>query len=184
MGQCSLGGLTFRLDPSSIEFGYSIKTAVTPTVNGRIIQVLGTRVNSMKLTGSCGVGGYEEHRQLVKNLIFLAEEQLKDSGTPVKFTYPPEEWEFEVYLTAINGANGGPAISVTPGQTDWGFTLTMFVVSNNADLKKAATDQFIKRFAIGIGWTPTEYNGLATYADLTAAQAEQAAPQNAPEGGH
>lgn len=172
MGQVSLGSLKFRLDPSSLSLGYKVKTAVTNTVGGRVIQVLGTSTDALTFTGSCGRGGYKEHRKLVENLIVLAERQLKDSGTPLKFVYPPEDWEFQVYLTAITGASGGPALSITPGQTDWGFRLSLFIVSDNANLKKAATDQFIKHFSVGIGWTPTEYNGIATYADLTAAEAE------------
>lgn len=183
MGQATLGGLTFRLDPSSISIGYSVKTHVQNNVGGRVIQVLGTKIDALTLKGSCGVGGYPEHKKLVSNLLYLAEKQMKDSGTPMMFTYPPEDWQFKVYLTGIKDSTGGPALSITPGKTDWGFTLTMFVVSDNASLKKAATDEFIKHFSVGIGWTPTEYNGIADYAGFVEATTEADAPQNAPAGG-
>lgn len=177
MGDATIGGLTFRIDPSSISLGYSIKTNVKNTVGGRVIQVLGTKIDNLTVKGSVGIGGYTEHRNLVKNMLYLAEKQLEDRGTPMMFTYPPEDWQFRVYLTGIKDGVGGPAISITPGKTDWGFTLTMFVVSDNANLKQAATDEFIKHFSVGIGWTPTEYNGIATYAGLVEAQSDAAAAE-------
>lgn len=182
MGQATLGPVEFRLDPNEISWGFSVRTSVTNTVGGRVIQVLGTKVSSMKVVGSTGIGGYTEHRALVKKLVAVAESHVDGGGTPVKFRYPPRDLEFDVFIRAINGGNGAATSSITPGKVNHEFTLDLFLASNNSELNRIATDLFIARFAEGIGWTPNEFNGEASYADYIQSLADLAdaqGPQNA-----
>lgn len=183
MGEARLGSINFRIDPRSVKWGFSVKTSVTETVGGRVIQVFGTKVNQMTVTGYIGSGGYTEHRDLVRRLTELAEEQTKDGGTPLQFVYPSFDWEFTVYISAIEGGMGGPTLEITPGKIDYEFTLTLFLVQDNADLKKIATNDFIKRFAVGIGWTPNNFNGITDYTaymDAMTAQNTQSAQTTTP----
>lgn len=123
-GLATLGDVVWRLNPASIQWGTSVKTAVKLTVGGRVVQVLGAEVSDLTIYGQYGQDvknsaadgpgiGWRLADDFVRKIIALGRQQsngVNQMGTmaePLVFTYPPKNWHFDVYIKAIEDASGG-----------------------------------------------------------------------------
>lgn len=162
MGVATLNGRPFRIDPTSIEWAYTIKTAVIETVGGRVVQIFGTDIDDMTVMGTFGVGGWQEQIDFLNVASQWAEGVANNpTGPPMRFIYPPNGWDFLVYLRAFSQAGGASVVmdNMTPAPP---WMLTLFVIEDNTGLrpvKDAAIEAYITRLSQGIGWKQTEYNG-------------------------
>ena len=171
MGQATLGGYHFRLDPEAIEWSYSVNTSVTDTVGGKVIQVFGISVNSMTVRGAFGRGGAEEARAFTDAMVLIAGRQMAAGGQPLNFVYPPKNWNFLVYLTGISDGSGS-TYSESYDKFSHKYELELQIAEENSALKEIAAGAYLDRLARGIGWMPNEYNGPANPAE---AQSQAAA---------
>lgn len=186
MGVAMLGGRTFRLDPTSIRWDYSVRVADHNTVGGKVVQVLGINLGDMIVTGSFGVGGWQEQEEFLARMKAMGEAQVAEAAKiggqaePLRFVYPPRGWDFLVYIRAFEqpGASTGVRVAAPTFAPRW--SLTLFIVEDNAGLtqvKDAAVTQFIARLAQGLGWKQNQFNGPLTYADVQQAQSGAAGEQ-------
>lgn len=166
MGLATLGGHTFRLDPTSIEWSYTIKLSETPTVGGKVVQVYGAEIGDLTVSGSFGVGGWKEQAEFLKAMKEVANKQVYDSvhgrgADPLVFAYPPRDWHFYVYLTGYTDGRSSRAVDLANENLhNPGWQLTLMIVEGvTADLRQASIDDFITRLSEGIGWHRTKYNG-------------------------
>lgn len=163
MGFGSLGGRRFRLDPTSISFSFSIKTSVTETVGGKVVQVFGTSISDLVVAGSFGVGGWREQADFLEQTKRWADTQISNPGaTPMRFAYPPRGWDFLVYLKDFTQTGSGDSVEASNLVPSPGWTLTLYVVEDNGGLrsvKDTATLAYIERLSQGIGWQQTKFNG-------------------------
>jgi hypothetical protein len=180
MGLATLNGVPFRLDPESIAWSYTVRTADIKTVGGRVIQVLGATIDDMRVTGSFGKGGIREQETFLSRMQDIGNEQVADAGIlnstkpPLHFVYPPKKWDFLVYLRAYTEPGSSMSVQARPENFAPRWQLTFFVVDDNAGLKTIAKDQFISRMAQGLGWNQiknvgwrqTLYNGPMTMSDV------------------
>ncbi len=63
MSTASLGDLQFRINPTQVTWNYSVDVAVTPTIGGRVVQVLGATVGDMTIQGLYGHQRGKTHRE-------------------------------------------------------------------------------------------------------------------------
>lgn len=184
MGLATLAGQPFRLDPTSIEWDYSVRVAEQQTVGGKVVQVLGANLGDMTVVGSFGVGGWREQKAFLERITALADQQVANAAKvggqpdPLRFSYPPRGWDFLVYLRAF--AQPGVDASVRSSNRDFAprWALTLFIVEDNGGLsvvKDAAVRQFITRLAEGIGWKRDQYNGPLSFEEAQSAMAGVAA---------
>ena len=165
MGDALLAGRRFRVDPTSISWSYKAKARDIPTVGGKVVQVYGTEVSDMVLRGSFGVGGWKQQDQFLSEMKKIGTEQALNSRTsnstadPVIFLYPPRNRDFLVYLKGFSSPDGNRAVVLTPENFNPKWTLTLFIVEENANLKSVAANAYIARIAKGIGWKESEFNG-------------------------
>jgi hypothetical protein len=166
MGVASLAGQTFRLDPTSVRWDFKTKVADIPTVGGKVVQVYGTEISDMVLSGTFGTGGWREQEQFLERMKELGDKQVADVGRvrgtedPHRFLYPPKGWDFLVYLKEFSTPDGGQRSVYHSNEIiapRW--TLTLFVVEDNSGLRKVAQDAYISRLSRGLGWKQTAYNG-------------------------
>lgn len=54
MGVMKLGDLTWRVDPTSVDWNFQMDTAVIPTVGGQVVQLLGATLSDLVITGDLG----------------------------------------------------------------------------------------------------------------------------------
>lgn len=165
MGQATLAGRPFRLDPNSVSWNFSTKAADKPTVGGKVIQVYGTQISDMTITGEFGVGGWQQQEAFLKEMKEMGAKQARvarlsrSQAQPFRFTYPPRGWEFLVYLKAYSNPEGGRAVRHEPGIFNPKWQLTLFIVEDNSGLKLVAQNAYISRLVKGMGWKRTDFNG-------------------------
>lgn len=179
MGLATLAGQSFRVDPVSIRWDYSVRVADHKAVGGKVVQVLGVNLGDMTVAGTFGTGGWTEQAAFLARMKALGDRQVAEASKiggqaePFRFVYPPRGWDFLVYLRAFvqPGAQSSVRLSARDFAPKW--MLTLFIVEDNAGLKQvrdAAVTQFIARLAQGLGWRQNQYNGPLTYADIQTAQ--------------
>lgn len=195
MGTATLGFpggpmIAFRIDPDSIEWNFQILTNVTDTIGGRVIQVIGSRLEDMSLTGSFGQdhtqkNGLGESWRLAEASLALMQQmmefQSQDANQqglmhqPAVFTYPPKNYRFNVYIKDFSDAdNPGVSVVLTPGKFNQRWRLTFFIVLDSStslihagesngvisQLSAAAIEAYMARISDGIGWHYSQYTGL------------------------
>lgn len=171
MGLAVLGDLPMRIDPLSVKWDFRMSVRDRKTLDGKVVQVLGTTLGDMTVTGVFGFGdrskgdeaGWEEQerwRQAVKTLTRTT--SLDRTPDPIRFLYPPKKWDFHVYVTRVNEPVRHANEVFNP---TWG--LTLFIVRDNTNVVvKGIRDLYIQRLMAGIGWKQTSYNGPLTQEDV------------------
>jgi hypothetical protein len=182
--------IAFRIDPDLIDWTWSVQTNVVETIGGRVIQILGARLEDLTLQGSLGQdrskksGGesWQEAQDFLATITAIMEKQSADSNQqatmhqPAVFSYPPKGWRWNVYVKSLTDPDGGNSIVLTPGKANQRYVLTLFIVNEGAELTPAgsgetgalaqqsqtAITQFMARISDGVGWTANKYTGIYT----------------------
>lgn len=195
MGTATLGytggpSVAFRIDPEMIDWTWSVQTNVIETIGGRVIQVLGARLDDLTVQGSLGQdvtkGKAGESWSLAQTFLTtvtaIMEQQAADSNAqatmhqPAVFSYPPRGWQWNVYVKGLTDPDGGNSLILTPGKANQRYVLTLFIVNEGAELTAAGTtangalaqqgqtaiSQFMARISDGVGWTANKYTGIYT----------------------
>lgn len=196
MGTATLGfpggpSVVFRVDPDQVDWNWQMQTSVTPTIGGRVIQVIGATLSDMTINGSFGQShgdgangeSWRHAEAFHKKIRDMMEWQSRDASDPGRmqppgvFTYPPKNWRFAVYVKDLADPEGGGSITHSPGKFSHHYALTLFVVEELSDaLVKAGTshgvlnsqrakaiDDYLVRISDGIGWHFSQYNGNTDY---------------------
>ncbi|THA72583.1 hypothetical protein E6R60_27015 [Streptomyces sp. A0642] len=147
--------LTFRLNPSSIDWGFDIHTSVTDTVGGRVVQITGATLRDLTVVGYLGENhkagaspdgnsdhagaSWRLHEAFIARCRAIMQHQARDSRTPGKmhapatFNYPGRGWRWQVYLKAVQDLDGAGSIEHRTGKFSHGYQLTMFIVQGGSD---------------------------------------------------
>jgi hypothetical protein len=182
--------IAFRINPDSVDWNWQMQTSVTPTIGGRVIQVIGATLSDLTINGSFGqdhsTADGESWRQaegFYKTIRQMMDFQSKDATDPTKmqppgvFTYSPRNWKFAVYVKDLTDPEGGGSITHSVGKFSHHYSLTLFIVEEMSDsLVKAGTsngvlnaakakaiDDYLARINDGIGWHFSQYNGNMDY---------------------
>lgn len=163
----TLGGAGLRVNPNEMRWNFKMKVADQAAVGGKVIQILGVTMSDITLRGqfsrdkSMGdrdaTDAAERFRLRMRN---IAARSMDDStSAPVRLTYPPRGWDFEVYVKSITPVD----LSVETFAPLWELVLFPFGEGSNK-VVKGVKDLYIKRMMDGIGWKQTSYNGPMTQA--------------------
>lgn len=157
--------VVFRLNPSSIDWGFDIHSTVTPTVGGRVVQITGATLRDITVVGYLGENrkasgppnpftndhagtSWRLHEQFIAQCRQIMEYQSRDATTPGKmhppatFNYPDHDWRWQVYLTDVSDIDGQASIEHRTGKFSYGYQLKMFIVqAGSASLVKAGTSK-------------------------------------------
>lgn len=184
MGVASLGfaggpSVTFRIDPNSVEWNFTVNTTVIDTVAGRVVQVLGATLSDMTVLGQYGQNvkagrngeSWRMAEAFVNKIRAIQEHQSRDASqhgkmhVPAIFNYAPKNWRFQVYVKALQDSKGG-SITHEQGRFSYDYALSLFIVDVISDdlhiltgAKKKAVDAYMARISEGIGWHFSQYNG-------------------------
>lgn len=172
MGVASLGfpqgpWLEFRIDPESIDYNVQVHTSVTQTVGGTVIQLLGTSISDVTVSGSIGedhtrgrdTDGVhkgvswklaEDFFQSIQEIQQVSARGSTTPGTangtkfiqPVTFLYSPRSIRFQCYIKSITDPAGDGTAGVVHkvGRANFQYTLTLFPVQEGStSLVKAGT---------------------------------------------
>jgi hypothetical protein len=195
MGTATLGypggpSVAFRVDPDLIDWTWSVQTNVIETIGGRVIQVLGARLDDLTVQGSLGQDhsdpaagqSWQQAQAFLTTVTAIMEQQASDATDnalmhpPAVFTYPPKGWRWNVYVKSLTDPDGSSSLVLKPGKANQRYVLTMFIVNESSALTVAGTGetgalaqqsqqaiaQFMARISDGVGWTANKYTGIYT----------------------
>ena len=211
MSRATLGfeggpSMTFRLNPQEIDWKFDIITAVTETLGGRVIQVVGSDLSDIVITGQLGeVRGtrHIESWKLAEAFFAKIKEMMKyqavgadkygKMGQSAVFTYEPLGIRYNVYIKDIQDPDGGGGVTHRPGKFSYSYVLTLFIVQPRSArivaagetsdgvvdvAREKAIQDFMARISDGVGWKFSEtWNG-----PLGESGVYEPAPENAPGG--
>ncbi len=168
MGEATLNGVPFRVDPSAISWPFAVKTKAIKTIGGKVVQVFGTSVGDLTVSGTFGKGGRQEQLAFLDRMKKLGDDQMDRfplvSPKPYRFIWPSRGWDCKVWLRSYSEPGSESSVDERTDNVSPRWQLTLFVASDNLDLKKVAADSFLARLAEGIGWKETRYNGPLDFA--------------------
>jgi hypothetical protein len=159
MALATLNGLPFRINPSSIQWGFQIDTAVEDTIGGRVVQVIGATLTDITLAGEygekkgfktdkshkglelhgAGLLSWELAEQFLLQVRNMMEEQSLDSRVQGKmhqaldFKFPEFGWHFGVYVKGIDDGQSGQAVMHSPGHFAYQYRISLFIVEERSD---------------------------------------------------
>jgi hypothetical protein len=95
----SVGTLQFRTNPNSISWDYSLITNVQQTYGGRVIQILGARIDNLEVKVDCGQGGWDYAAYVAQ---FMRDMMMTQrNGIPGTFIYTTRNWNLSVYALNV-----------------------------------------------------------------------------------
>lgn len=162
----TLGGVPFRINPNSVKWTFQMKVSQIETVGGRVVQIFGTELGDMQVSGVFGNGdkskgdteGWQDQVRFAERVKAWTE-AAQNNGKPLRFVYAPKKWDFHVFIKAYTNPEGRTVNhDVTTFNPKW--TLTLFIVEDRTGVvTKGIQDVYIQRLFDGIGWKQTAYNG-------------------------
>ncbi len=168
----TLNGQPFDVDPESIAYHFDLKASATPTVGGKVVQVFGTRVSNMTVSGSFGIAGLAAQQKFLAEITLQMGEQRGGlgpggyvQGQSIRFTFPPRNYDLQVYVLNYSqpGTNFSVALDNEIINPQW--ELEFFIVNDNAGtlapVANASINSYLNRLMEGLGWNPNEYNSTA-----------------------
>lgn len=91
--------LRFRTNPNAVWWNYHLITAVEDTYGGRVVQILGAKVDDLIVTVDCGRGGWEYQRHIIAFMRDMINDQRK--GDPGRFSYTTRNWDLKVFALSV-----------------------------------------------------------------------------------
>lgn len=142
--------LRFRTNPNEVTWNYSLITKTDQTYGGRVVQVLGTKIDDLTVKIDCGLGGWP---YLVKVVTFMRDLMVAQrNGQTAVFEYTTRNWKLKVYA-----ANFPFADQVTATTRE--LTLNFKVQEDISGIITTSTiSTAIQSLANGIGWDRNQYN--------------------------
>jgi hypothetical protein len=154
--------LTFRINPSSIDWGFEIHTNTVRTVGGTNVQITGATLRDLVVTGYLGENreagpardgladhagaSWRLHEAFLGHCRTIMRYQARDATRtgrmhePAVFNYPGRGWRWRVYLKRVDDLDGTASVEHSTGKFSHGYRLTFFVVSTGSDsLVRAGT---------------------------------------------
>ena len=152
--------LNFRTNPNSILWDYELISHIEQTYGGRVVQILGTKMDNLQVTVDCGQGGWPYAMWVVQWMRDLMVQQR--NGKPATFTYTTRNWKLKVYALNVPFHD---AVQETVRE----LTLNFKIQEDVTGLQQAASiSQALSALTNGIGFFANSFNtsySLAGYPD-------------------
>ncbi len=156
-----LDGQPFRTGPDEIRWDYTMKVHAQKTLGGKCIQILGTTLGDMTMTGLFGTGegfdNWPEQMALRSTIVDAIKViAMQRDPKPMRFQYHPRNWDFRVFPKDIQPLNFN-ASDIPPR---WKITFQIDE-EGTREITKDITDLYLQRLVDGVGWKQSAYNGAS-----------------------
>lgn len=147
------GGKTFvmRLNPNDISWTSSLNIVETPTLGGKVVQVLSASLDNLSISADCGLGGINELTRVANFFRDLILWQRLQKDTAV-FFYEPRHFRFSVIGDSFR-------LNDSTDNVAYPYTLSFRI---QEDLSGVATQKTIAKeladIQKGMDYKQTKYN--------------------------
>ncbi|QDH91754.1 hypothetical protein SEA_PHRAPPUCCINO_79 [Mycobacterium phage Phrappuccino] len=142
--------LRFRTNPNSIWWNYKLITAVENTYGGRVVQILGARIEDLVVQVDIGRGGWPYMMQVVNFMRDMINDQRK--GDPGTFTYTTRNWRLKVFALSVPFQD---TLTATTREIELRFKVQEDVSGVQTS---AALSDALARLQDGVGFKKSKYN--------------------------
>jgi hypothetical protein len=144
--------LRFRTNPNEIWWSYTLNTNVEQTYGGRVVQILGTRIEDLVIKIECGNGGWAYLTKVVDFLRNMMLEQRKNGGKTAVFSYTTRRWRMKVYALSVPFQD---QVTATTRELEIRFKV---VEDLTGQMTQMALSNELARLTDGIGFRKSKYN--------------------------
>lgn len=140
----------FRTNPNQFSWTYTLNKRVDQTYGGRVIQLLGTKIDDFVFKADSGGGRWGYSNSVAKFLRDIMVDQR--GGEPAVFEYTKRGWKLNCYVVSV------------PFQDEIGEVLREFEITCKVQedvsniLTKNSLDAELSRLKDGLGYRRTRYN--------------------------
>jgi len=142
--------LRFRTNPNEVWWNYSLITAVENTYGGRVVQILGAKIDDLVVTIECGRGGWNYQRQVVGFMRDMIADQRK--GDPGTFSYTTRNWRLKVFALSVPFQD---SVTATTREIELRFKVQEDV---SGVMSSLALSTELARLQDGVGFRKNQYN--------------------------
>jgi hypothetical protein len=152
----------FRTNPNQFVWSYQLNKRIDQTYGGRVVQLLGTKIEDFSLKADSGLGGWDYFNRMAKFLRDVMVEQR--DGSPATFEYTQRGWKFNCYIVSV-------PFEDSVEQVLREFEITMKVQEDiSGVMSKNSLSAELNRLTDGVGFRRSKYNdpqkGDETLADV------------------
>ena len=140
----------FRANPKQFNWSYTLNKRIDQTYGGRVIQLLGTRIDDFSFTADCGTGRWAYMNRVAT---FMRDVMIAQrGGRPATFEYTTRGWRFNAYIVSVPFADAVEEVLRE-------FEVTMKVQEDLSGLISRNTlTAELRRLQDGIGFRRSKYN--------------------------
>lgn len=144
------GALRFRANPKEFNWSYTLNKRIDQTYGGRVIQLLGTRIDDFTFKADSGLGRWAYANRVAK---FMRDVMVAQrSGVPATFEYTTRGWRFNAFVVSVPFADAVEEVLRE-------FEVGLKVQEDVSGLMSRNTLQAeLRRLQDGIGFTRNQYN--------------------------
>jgi hypothetical protein len=145
-----VGSFRFRSNPKEFNWNYTLTKRVDQTYGGRVIQLLGTRIDDFTFKADCGAGRWEYMNRVAK---FMRDIMIRQrGGKPATFEYTTRGWKFNAFVVAVPFAD---AVEEVLREFDVSLKVQEDV---SGVMSKGTLSAELRRLQDGIGFRRSKYN--------------------------
>lgn len=94
-----VGTLRFRTAPNEFGWTYTLNKRIDQTYGGRVVQLLGTKIDDFQFKADCGAGRWEYANKVSK---FMRDVMIAQrNGKPATFEYTTRGWKLNCYVVSV-----------------------------------------------------------------------------------
>lgn len=94
-----VGSLRFRANPNEFNWTYTINKRIDQTYGGRVVQLLGTKIDEFRFTADSGSGRWAYANKVAK---FMRDVMVvQRNGKPATFEYTTRGWKLNCYVVSV-----------------------------------------------------------------------------------
>lgn len=145
-----VGTLRFRANPKEFNWSYTLNKRVDQTYGGRVIQLLGTRIDDFSFKADAGLGRWPEVNRVAR---FMSQVMIvQRNGIPATFEYTTRGWKFRAYVVSVPFSDAVEEVLRE-------FEIGLKVQEDVSGLMSRNTLQAeLRRLQDGIGFSRSKYN--------------------------
>lgn len=145
-----VGSFRLRSNPKEFNWNYTLTKRIDQTYGGRVIQLLGTRIEDFTFTADCGAGRWEYMNRAAK---FMRDIMIRQrGGRPATFEYTTRGWRFNAFVVAMPFADAVEEVLRE-------FQVTLKVQEDVTGVMSRNTlGAELRRLQDGLGFRRSKYN--------------------------
>ena len=145
-----VGTFRFRSNPKQFNWGYTLNKRVDQTYGGRVVQLLGTKIEDFSFTADCGT---ERWAYMNRVALFMRDVMIEQRrGIPATFEYTTRGWKFNAYVVSIPFADAVEEVLRE-------FEVTLKVQEDVSGVMSRNTIMAeLRRLQDGLAFTRSKYN--------------------------